>query len=253
MTIPTTSLNESSPAGSDQINQGDNRIREYKVQNREILEIDHVYPSSGQDATAGMHKKVSLIEQADLGTGATGKPILGAQTVSGKPELVFTDEDDNDIQLTTSGKINGQVLGAIPGWIIAYGGSSAPTGWLLCNGSAVSRTTYADLFAIVGTSFGVGDGSTTFNLPDLQDRFPLGKGTTFSTLGATGGATTKNLAHTHTFTTGAANTTTQLPSTPDENTIPDSAHVHTGTTDSGGSASQDVMNPYQVVNYIIKT
>jgi hypothetical protein len=105
MTIPTTAIDETAPAGSQKVNLGDNRIREYKVQNREILEVDHVYPSSGQDADNGKHKKVSLIEQADLGTGAEGKPILGAQTVGGKAELVFTDEDDNDIPLTSGGKL----------------------------------------------------------------------------------------------------------------------------------------------------
>ena len=100
---PTTAISETSPAGNDQINAGDNRIREYKVQNREILEEDHVYPSSGSSATAGFHKKMALVETADLGTGAEGLPILGAQTVDGKAECVFTDEDDNDIPLTIKG------------------------------------------------------------------------------------------------------------------------------------------------------
>jgi microcystin-dependent protein len=52
------------------------------------------------------------------------------------------------------------------GAIVPYGGDTAPTGYLLCDGSAVSRTTYADLFAVIGTKYGSGDGSTTFNLPD---------------------------------------------------------------------------------------
>lgn len=60
------------------------------------------------------------------------------------------------------------------GAILPYGGATAPSNFLLCNGSAVSRTTYADLFAVTSTSYGVGDGSTTFNLPNLQGRFPLG-------------------------------------------------------------------------------
>lgn len=61
-----------------------------------------------------------------------------------------------------------------PGMVQAYAGSSAPTGWLLCAGSAVSRTTYAALFAVIGTTYGAGDGSTTFNLPDLRGRVPVG-------------------------------------------------------------------------------
>lgn len=62
-----------------------------------------------------------------------------------------------------------------PGSIIMWGNDTAPTGWLLCDGSAVSRSTYAALFAILSTSFGVGDGSSTFNLPDFDDRVPGGK------------------------------------------------------------------------------
>jgi len=58
------------------------------------------------------------------------------------------------------------------GVILSYGGANAPTGWLLCDGRAISRTTFAGLFAVLSTSFGVGDGSTTFNLPDLRGRFP---------------------------------------------------------------------------------
>lgn len=61
--------------------------------------------------------------------------------------------------------------------MMLYAGSSAPSGWLLCRGQAVSRTTYADLFAVIGTTYGTGDGSTTFNLPDLREAVPVGVGT----------------------------------------------------------------------------
>jgi len=60
------------------------------------------------------------------------------------------------------------------GSITMYGGSSAPSGWLYCNGQNVSRTTFANLFSAIGTTFGAGDGSSTFGLPDLRDRFPIG-------------------------------------------------------------------------------
>ena len=62
------------------------------------------------------------------------------------------------------------------GTILAYGGTTAPSGWMICNGSAVSRTTYSELFAVIGTSFGTGDGSTTFNLPDLRNKTTFGVG-----------------------------------------------------------------------------
>lgn len=61
------------------------------------------------------------------------------------------------------------------GSILAYSGSSAPSGWVMCDGAAISRTTYATLFGAIGTSFGVGDGSSTFNVPDLRGRVMVGK------------------------------------------------------------------------------
>ncbi len=68
--------------------------------------------------------------------------------------------------------------GVPPGTVLPYAGSTAPTYYLMCDGSAVSRTTYAALFAVIGTTFGTGDGSTTFNLPDLCGVFIKGAGTT---------------------------------------------------------------------------
>jgi microcystin-dependent protein len=73
--------------------------------------------------------------------------------------------------------------------IVPWSDSSIPTGFLECTGQAVSRSTYADLFAIVGTTYGAGDGSTTFNVPDLQDNVAVSKSNN-KTLGSTGGANT---------------------------------------------------------------
>lgn len=81
-------------------------------------------------------------------------------------------------------------VGLVPsGVVLPFAGSTSPDGWLLCDGSAVSRTTYADLFAAIGTTYGAGNGSTTFNLPSAGDRVITGKGSTKTTLGGTGGAT----------------------------------------------------------------
>jgi microcystin-dependent protein len=101
--------------------------------------------------------------------------------------------------------------GGAPGIISQFAGSTAPAGYLLCDGAAVSRTTYSSLFATIGTTYGVGNNTTTFNLPNLQNRIPVGKGpdTEFDTLGETGGAKTVSLsatnipAHSHTGTTAA--------------------------------------------------
>lgn len=67
-----------------------------------------------------------------------------------------------------------QTTGTPPGAIEAFGGDAIPAGWLLCNGAAVSRATYPDLFTAIASNWGQGDGSTTFNLPDLRGRFPRG-------------------------------------------------------------------------------
>lgn len=73
--------------------------------------------------------------------------------------------------------------------IVPWSSASVPSGFLECDGSAVSRSTYSALFAIVGTTYGVGDGSTTFNVPDLADNVPVGKSNN-KTLASTGGANT---------------------------------------------------------------
>lgn len=95
------------------------------------------------------------------------------------------------------------------GSVTAFAGASAPSGWLLADGSAVSRTTYSALYAAISTTYGSGDGSTTFNLPDLRGRVPVGQNAgTFASLGATGGEETHVISqaempsHTHTGTTG---------------------------------------------------
>jgi microcystin-dependent protein len=90
----------------------------------------------------------------------------------------------------------------LPGEMKMFGGASTPTGWAICDGSALSRTTYAALFAAIGTNHGTGDGSTTFNIPDLRGRFALGADGSHA-LGVSGGAasitiSTSNLpSHSH--------------------------------------------------------
>ena len=88
------------------------------------------------------------------------------------------------------------------GIMLPFAGASAPTGYLVCDGAAINRIIYADLFAIVGTTYGVGDGSTTFNLPNMVDKHPIGVGTRL--LGNTGGALDhihSGPSHQHTYNT----------------------------------------------------
>lgn len=93
--------------------------------------------------------------------------------------------------------------GAVPaGAVQDFAMATAPTGWLECNGAAVSRTTYADLFAAIGTTWGSGDGSTTFNLP--PDRYRVGRNAAAAVVGTL--QTSQNKSHTH---TGSGTTATE--------------------------------------------
>ena len=116
-----------------------------------------------------------------------------------------------------SSKISGLAASGVAptGGMLPFGGDVAPAGWLLCDGSAVSRTTQASLFAVIGVKFGAGDGSTTFNLPDFRGRVPVVVGThaDINVVGANDGAAVANRRpkHSHpaaglTF-TGSAGTT----------------------------------------------
>jgi len=161
--------------------------------------------------------------------------------------------------------------GTMPtGSIIATGRTTAPTGWLLCDGAAVSRTGQAALFAAIGTNYGVGDGSTTFNLPDLRQRFPIGKAAagTGSTLGGTGGT----IDHTHGLDTSTSHakvgtkavvgnefhmrrkTVTGYTATHGMTAANHQADTNAQTVGAELGGSSDTANPpFQAVNYIVKT
>lgn len=92
-------------------------------------------------------------------------------------------------------------LGDNVGKIEWFAAASTPRGYLAANGAAVSRTAYAALFSKIGTTFGIGDGVSTFNLPDMRDRMPLGSGTSYA-LGVTGGSKDAIVvSHSHTAST----------------------------------------------------
>ncbi|MDD9955061.1 MAG: tail fiber protein [Anaerolineaceae bacterium] len=96
--------------------------------------------------------------------------------VSGMVNLTINLPDNIRISTVDSAEEETTVSnGNTTGMIQIFAGPTAPAGWLLCNGAAVSRATYSDLFDVIGTRYGVGNANTTFNLPDLRGRFPLGK------------------------------------------------------------------------------
>ena len=158
------------------------------------------------------------------------------------------------------------------GSIVPFASDTIPNGWLLCDGSAVSRTTYSELFAIIGTAHGIGDGSTTFNVPNIKGKVVVGKQQTmtpsgnFTNLGETGGEEDHTL------------TVDEIPSHGHDvaiavnNTVPGGARYYfnsAGTTSApisdtaawsnsltakatGGGQAHNNLQPYIVENYIIK-
>ena len=123
---------------------------------------------------------------------------------------------------------------------------TAPTGWLLCNGAAVSRTTYASLFAVIGTIYGSGDGSTTFNVPDFRGRVPAGvDGLTFASLGLTLGEESTQLSDAQAPSLDVGNTNV---------TAVGGVTVVSSVEYSGNVGSPvTIIQPTLVVNFIIKT
>jgi len=149
--------------------------------------------------------------------------------------------------------------------IVPWTDASVPSGFLECNGAAVSRSTYADLFAIVGTTYGVGDGSTTFNLPDLQDNVPVGKSNN-KALASTGGAENTSTANATLSESQLASHTHNMPRYGPHSNVPriiveygpDGRYTPTMTTGGTGSGSghshnASTLQPYIALIYIIKT
>lgn len=159
--------------------------------------------------------------------------------------------------------INELILPA--GSIIPYAGNTAPDGYILCDGSAVSRSTYSKLFTAIGTSYGSGDGSSTFNVPNLKGKVPVGYNsgeTEFNSMGKTGGSKTVTLttqqipSHTHELTTSSGyGFDASIKGNDGGNTIV-LAHLDGVTPESvanaGGGQSHENLQPYVTVNYIIK-
>ena len=143
------------------------------------------------NATWGTPDHVAFMTAATGGTilaYTTISPALSAAIAAG--DRVFTEEGDIRMQIP----IDEEDLEVVPtGMVAPFAGSSAPDGWLFTDGSAYSRTEYANLFAEIGTEYGAGNGSTTFNVPNTTGQFPLGAGDGRS-VGDTGGAATVTLS-----------------------------------------------------------
>ena len=115
--------------------------------------------------------------QNDAFTGAAGE--------------ITMDTTRKELRVHDGSTAGGNLVGLKPGFVCPFAGTTAPDGWLICDGSAVSRTTYADLFAVIGTTYGAGDGNSTFNLPNMYLRSPMQSG--LGSMGATSDGSVPNI------------------------------------------------------------
>lgn len=193
-------------------------------------------------------------------------PSIASPTLTGTPLAPTAAAGTNTTQVATTAFVLSN--GAPTGGLIMWSTATAPSGWLLCNGAAVSRTTYAALFAIVGTTFGAGDTTTTFNLPNYVNRFPIGVGST-AALAATGGSNDAVVvSHTHTATSTDAGHAHSYVAALDfrgagvgnlgtrgggETTGTGYASITTTVNTAGVSGTNANLPPYLGINFIIKT
>lgn len=190
---------------------------------------------------------ISRFAAGVLGVSGTIRTTAKVNAVTGfqvnGADLASTHLADSSTLARTS-----QLAGVMPtGAIIPFATLTPPSGWLICDGSAISRTTYTALFNLLnadGLKYGTGDGSTTFNLPDLRGRIPVGKNTvTFNALGNVGGEETHVVTasemppHTHTGTTGNESVTHTHSGTTGTESV---GHFHTGTTAGAGGHSHPI-------------
>ena len=208
--------------------------------------------------------------------GVTGATSLTTGTISGIVTAPTATAGTNTQQLATTAFV--QQAGLV-GQIAMWPTVSAPTGYLLCDGSAVSRTTYAALFAVVSTTFGAGDGSTTFNLPNYQGRTPLGVSSSYALASTGGSADAIVVSHSHTATSTDAGHTHSSPNNnfmvnwtstyngafgvradygiPSADTAAatasGNASITTTVNTAGVSGTGANLSPYLAINFIIKT
>ncbi len=181
--------------------------------------------------------RMTSSQRSSIASPATG--LLVFQTDGNSGFYYYT--GSSWINLTSGG------TGGVPsGTIMAYSGSTAPAGWIFCDGSAISRITYADLYSAIGTIYGSGNGSTTFNVPDLRGRSIYGTdnmgGTAAGRLTTTGGISADNTLGA----TGGNQTTTLLTAN-----LPVHNHTFSGTsvTSSSNTHTHTYNDAYYAENF----
>lgn len=177
MATPPFNINEALPGDNDIVSQHPTNARAFRDAVESWLLINH--------NVNGRHDEVQFDFKADpAAPGASVAEVWASSTGNAAGALKHRDG--------ASGAV--EYVGLPPGTVIPFAGSSAPNGYLVCDGSAVSRTTYARLFDVIGTTWGVGDGSTTFNVPDLKGRVIAGVDGGSTRLSSGFFGTTPNLA-----------------------------------------------------------
>jgi microcystin-dependent protein len=198
--------------------------------------------------------------------------LIGSGTISSTSTATTQAAGTNNTTVATTAFV---IQNSTPtGSLLMWTSVSAPTGYLSCDGSAVSRSTYSALYAVIGTAFGSGDGTTTFNLPNYANRMPIGVGS-IAALAATGGSKDAvTVSHTHTITdpghnhnngaysqilqTNGTATAQGFDDSPDEPNISRAVSMSTVTTGitintTGVSGTNANLPPYLGVYFIIKT
>jgi len=172
---------------------------------------------------------------SDSGAGVWADPP------SGLPDIEAADE--TKVLTVVSGVAVWAAMAGVPaGVFVPYAGETAPAGWLLCDGSAVSRTTYATLFAAIGEAYGTGDGSTTFNLPDMRGEFLRGwdNGRGIDSGRALGSAQSgQNQSHAHSGSAASAGAHSHTASSSSSG-----SHGHSGSAASAGSHTHTYVNTH---------
>jgi hypothetical protein len=197
--VPIPTWSQTTPAGSDNVSSGDDRIREMKDQLQQIISADHEMTTTQSASTGGQHKQITMQESTGSGfTGAVSATVLHSKTVGGKGELTYRDEDDTDVQITTGGVLKPSTDTTLANWA-AVMALIYPVGSVYTN-AAVSTNP--------GTLLGIG----TWVAIEGECIVGLVAGGEFDTLGTVseGAATVKltggesgTSAHTHTIPTGA--------------------------------------------------
>lgn len=211
----------------------------------QAVKLNTLQTTNKSSLVAAINEVLGSIPNANkVPTGGTAGQILSKNSATDY-DMVWTDLTIGDNEPIGSIKL--------------YGGATAPNGYLFAQGQEVSRTTYSELFRVYGTTFGVGDGSTTFNLPNLKGKVIVGldeTDTDFNSLGKTGGSKTHTQtvaempSHTHSTTVGPWGVTSGGFYGVVSNNSGDSSPVYLGST--GNGQPMNIMNPYMVFNYIIK-